>query len=92
MGKAIFGKNSITCIRGPLASMNSVLKDRQGNEWFCKFAKEDFEKLGDDYHVEVKDSNKISKKFFKSYLTFVKSFEDHINETTNSDNKQQDSL
>lgn len=79
--------------RKPSTSMNSVLTDRQGNEWFCKIVKDDFDKLKDDYHVEVRDAanSRSSKKFLKSYLTFVRPFEEQV-ETTNSNNKQQDSL
>lgn len=80
MGRAIIGKNSITCIRGPLSKVMIVVKDRQGNEWYSKFTQEDFEKLNDNYHVDVIDTKnrRNTKKFIKSSLTFVKLFEIEI--------------
>jgi hypothetical protein len=80
MGKAIIKTDgettSITCIRcarGPISKMNSVIKDKLGNEWYCKCTKSDFKALGNDYHLDVfNDKGIATKKFLKGFLTFVR--------------------
>lgn len=67
---------SITCIRcsrGPISKMNSVIKDKLGNEWYCKCTKAEFKALGNDYHLDVFNDKGIAvKKFLKGFLTFVR--------------------
>lgn len=77
MGKAIIktedGVTSITCIRGPVASLDSIVKDKRGNEWYCKKSKKEFDLLNNEYPLEVFDSKgKFQKKFLKGFLTFVR--------------------
>jgi len=61
----------------PLSKIYSVLKDRQENEWLTEFEKKDFEDLKDNYHVQTYDkSGRKAKIFMKSYLTFVRKFEE----------------
>ena len=83
MGRAIIGPNSITCFRGSsgpskiLAKMQSIVKDKMDNEWYCKYPKSFFNQLSDGVTIEVFDKEgKSTKKFFKGYLTFVKELDE----------------
>jgi hypothetical protein len=76
MGHAIVGEEDgvtfIQCYRGSSRpEANSIVSDRQGNEWCCKMTKREFDRQKDDYVVEVFDE-KVVKKFLKSFLTFKK--------------------
>jgi hypothetical protein len=75
--KAIIKDNKIKCIRGPVADMNIVVKDRQGTEWYSKYTQVQFAKqCQDDYSIQVYDqAGQPAKKFRKGYLTFVSEFE-----------------
>lgn len=73
MGRAIIGQHSITCIRGPMSKMNSIFKDKQGNEWYCKYTKQMFEQLAGETSVGAYNKKgSLVKKFVRSYLEFVK--------------------
>lgn len=77
MTKAIIktenGITSITCMRGPISKMNSIVKDKLGNEWYCKSNRNDFKKLSETYHLEVFNSKgQLEKKFLNGFLTFVR--------------------
>ena len=78
MSKAVVKDNKIKCIRGPVADMNIVVKDKQGTEWYSKLTKEQFikyDKAGET-SVQVYDqTGQPAKKFLKSFLTFVSEFE-----------------
>lgn len=81
MGRATIESNdgvtSITCIRGPLSKMMSIVKDKLGNEYYCKYNKNDFKRLGDEYHLDVFNNKGIlTKKFLKGFLTFVREIGD----------------
>lgn len=70
-----FGDHSITCFRGsdPLKGLESVVIDKQGNEWYIEFDKNKFDKLDSMYPINAYNMRgKIEKKFVKSFLTFVK--------------------
>jgi len=77
MGKAIIGGDDkvtfIQCVRGPMAKMNSVVRDRQNKEWYCRLTEKEFRSKGDNYAVEVYDDG-VEKKFLRGYLEFVKKF------------------
>lgn len=80
MGKASIksenGVTSISCVRGPLSTKRSIVKDRLGNEWHCKLTKEEFKKKAENFHLEVfNDKGLFEKKFIKSYLTLVRDLE-----------------
>ena len=78
MGKAIIktdedGNTSITCIRGPVSTMNSIVEDKLGNQWHCRKLKKEFDMLSDRYPLEVyNDKGTFQKKFLKGFLKFVK--------------------
>jgi hypothetical protein len=75
--KAVIKDNTIKCIRGPVADMNIIVKDKQGTEWYSKLTKDQFTKhFQDDYGVQVYDQEgQPAKKFLKGFLTFVSEFE-----------------
>ena len=57
----------------PIEELKITVKDKQGNEYFCKFSKASFSRLPDDHPVEVFDENaKSLTKFVKRFLTVVK--------------------
>ncbi len=67
------GKNSITCSRGLSSLSRIVIKDKQGNEWFCALTKERFETLPDMEAVAIyKTGHKDTKKYVRKFLTFVR--------------------
>jgi len=72
------GNHKITCFRGrdPLENLMSIVKDRQGNEWYVEFMAHELEQLDDMCPVDAYDEKgKIQKKFIKSFLTFVRTVE-----------------
>jgi hypothetical protein len=57
--------------------MNSVFKDKLGNEWYCKYTKKQFEQLSGETVVEAyNNKGSLTKKFMRSYLEFVKEIGD----------------
>jgi hypothetical protein len=78
--KAIVKGNKIKCIRGPVADMNIIVKDKQGTEWYSKLTKDQFTKhFQDDYGVQVYDqAGQPAKKFLKGFLTFISEFETEL--------------
>ena len=77
MGYAIISNHSITCFRGgtknPMKDLKSIVKNKQGIEYLCKYSKASFDRLTKDQSVEVFDEKGILvKKFLRSFLIFVK--------------------
>lgn len=78
--KAIIKDNKILCVRGPLAEMNIIVKDKQKVEWYSKMTKELFNMQQAEYGVQVYDQEgKPAKKFLKGFLTYVSQFDLQLN-------------
>jgi hypothetical protein len=73
--KAVVQKNKITCVSGPLAEMNSIVKDKQGTEWYSMLTEDQFKLYKDDYGVQVYDQGGYpTKKYLKGFLTYISVF------------------
>lgn len=63
--------------RSAKSKLMSIVRDRQGNEWYSHFNEADFDLRKDNYVVEVYDAKGAPvKKFLKGYLKFIRETED----------------
>jgi hypothetical protein len=63
----------IKCKRGAFKNDKILVKDNAGNEYYCSIQKDIFDVLPDYRPIEVLTIiDRISKKFVRSFLTFVR--------------------
>ena len=79
--KIVIKDEKVVGLRGPLADMCIIVKDKQDVEWFSKMNLDQFKMQKDDYGVQVYDhEGKPAKKYLKGFLKYISEFTLKLND------------